>query len=417
MSKTVSVAHLNGCDRCAWHMLVFDHLEGYELVSHPLTINGNADAAVDLLILTGYAEKQDKDRIEALAEKADKVLAYGTCPYSGGIFGLKNQRGGKVLPIGNMIDVDGSVLGCPPEPSQLLALLEAKEYEEPKDLCSTCNKTFESNYICDILRPGTFKPSETCFNNQGVPCSGVVSAVCAQRCIDFDAPCRGCVNRVDKPSSSMIGFFGSLAAKIEVATQGNWWTTDKLADDSDDISESLVDIVGTFFRFHLASGYPRGGIVASTGNDYSDIMVGRPIEEAIQIAATIYGSKGISVALNLVEGYEKAIGQEPSDQVQELRQSLREAQKNWINAFESPGNGIYAEVSETLHNIAGNEVLSNVFFGGFRTVIANSKHPFDSYNATGFEPSEVEASYEDEFSKIRCSTDAKGIIREWSCEF
>jgi hypothetical protein len=145
-------------------------------------------------------------------------------------------------------------------------------------------------------------------------------------------------------------------------------------------------------------------------------MLGRPIEEAIQIAATIYGSRGISVALNLAEAYEKAIGQDVSPEVKELRQSLRDAQKTWITEKESP-NGGYSSVSTTLREIAGNEVLSNVFFGGFKTAISTSKHSFNSYVANGFEPSEVTASHEDEYTKVKFATDAKGIIREWSCEF
>ena len=148
----------------------------------------------------------------------------------------------------------------------------------------------------------------------------------------------------------------------------------------------------------------------------SDILLGRPIEEAIQIAATIYGSRGISVALNLAEAYEKAIGQEVTSEVAELRQSLRDAQKLWNDERESP-NGGFSNVTKTLREIAGNEILSNVFFGGFKTAISSTKHPFDSYKTNGFEPSEVTASHEDEFTKVKYTTDTKGIIREWSCEF
>ena len=215
----------------------------------------------------------------------------------------------------------------------------------------------------------------------------------------------------------MIGYFGSLAyPMIDVATMGNWWTTDKLADDTDDLTESLVDVVGTFFRFHLASAYPKGGIVESTGNIQSDIMIGRRVEEAIQIAGTIYGSRGISVTLNMIEGYEKAAEIEPSEQTVELRQNLREQQKSWLENSEEPSLKVFSEVTEGITNIAGNEVMSNLFFGGFRTPIESTKHPFESYKAAAFEPKKLEASSDDELSKVRFKTDEKGIIREWSCE-
>lgn len=197
----------------------------------------------------------------------------------------------------------------------------------------------------------------------------------------------------------------------------NHWGTDKLDNADDDMTESLVDVVGTFFRFNLTTSYRKGGIAPSNGSIYSDIMVGRRVEEAIQIAATIYGSKGITVALNLVEGYEKAAGMEPSAQTKDLRKNLREVQKSWIDASNNPNAEAYSNVTMILRNIAGNDVLSNVFFCGFRTPISETKHDFDSYKAVcSFEPIELESESSDEFSKVKFATDAKGIIREWSCE-
>ena len=75
------------------------------------------------------------------------------------------------------------------------------------------------------------------------------------------------------------------------------------------------------------------------------------------------------------------------------------------------------EITDGLRSVAGNEVMSNVFFCGFRTPISETKHDFDSYKAVcSFEPTELESESSDEFSKVKFATDAKGIIREWSCE-
>jgi coenzyme F420-reducing hydrogenase gamma subunit len=419
VTKTVAVVQLNGCDRCAWHTLAFDDSSAYKLVSHPLqkeSMRPESIDKVDVLVFTGYATKADASRIKALSANSKQVVAYGTCPYSGGIFGLQNQRGGSVIPLSNAIRPDISVLGCPPSPDEMMQILDASTKSDGEALCKSCSKSFEEGYFTEIPRYGTIEGNGKCFNNEGIPCSGVVSKKCAQRCIDFETPCRGCVESSKRASSSMLSFFGSMAYMIDVATAANWWTTDKLANDDDDLTCSLPDIVGTFFRFHLASAFPRGGHVDSTLDAYSDIMVGRPIEEAIQIAATIYGSRGISVALNLVEAYEGAAGQNPSDSVKELRRKLRKEQRAWLELSSSPDFTKYTKIVDEVRRVAGNEVLSNLFYGGFKTPITGTELPFESYKKNGFEPTAVEASSEDDISELKFVTDEQGIIREWSCE-
>jgi len=146
-------------------------------------------------------------------------------------------------------------------------------------------------------------------------------------------------------------------------------------------------------------------------------MIGRKIEESIQIAATIYGSRGIGVVLNMIGGYEDETGITPSEQTLELRQILRKTQIAWGKKFGSPSSKEYFEIVNEIKKIAGNEVLSNVFLGGFNSPIESTKHPFDTYKATIFRGKEVEASHKDECCKVEFKTDAKGIIREWSCEF
>jgi coenzyme F420-reducing hydrogenase gamma subunit len=420
VTKTVAVAHLNGCDRCAWHTLAINDWPGYKLVSHPLqkeSIALDRIDNIDVLVFTGYAKEEDVSRIKVLSSKSKQIVAYGTCPYSGGIFGLQNQRGGSVVPLSRVASPDISVLGCPPSPDEMKQVIDAGPKANGEALCKSCSKSFEEGYFTDVPRFGTIEFSEKCFNNEGIPCSGVVSKKCTQRCVDFETPCRGCVESSTRASSSMLSFFGSMAYMIDVATTANWWTTDKLADDEDDLTRSLPDVVGTFFRFHLASAFPRGGKLAPTHDVYSDIMVGRPIEEAIQIAGTIYGSRSVSVALNLIDGYEKSIGHNPSDAVRELRGRLLDAQRLWLKVANSPDFSEYSKVVQDIIEIAGNEVLSNLFYGGFKTPIKGAKFAFDSYKRDGFEPTAVEASSEDGISKLKFTTDEMGIVREWSCEF
>ncbi|MHA1928289.1 MAG: hypothetical protein ACTSV2_06890 [Candidatus Thorarchaeota archaeon] len=419
--RKVSVVQLQGCDRCAWHMLAFQDWDEFELVSHPLVSDSKPIddlKEVDVLVLTGYAEESDLQRIEEMIKKAKTVVTFGTCPHTGGIFGLQNQRGGSVRPLSKSITPTHTVLGCPPSAETLRELLGGTDAKAIAPLCKSCEKTFQQEPLSEIVRLGTFEDTEHCFNNLGLPCNGVVSGDCTQNCFDYEVPCRGCVPTQENSAARMIGYFSSMTyPMVEVATVANHWATDKLDDVSDDLTESLVDIVGTFFRFDLASAYLKGGNAPSNGSAYSNILVGRRVEEAIQIAATVYGSKGISVALNLVEGYEKAAGLESSEQVKELREQLRQIQKRWVGVNGSPSSKEYMEITDGLRSIAGNEVMSNVFFCGFRTPISETKYDFDSYKAIcAFEPVALESESGDEFSKVKFATDDRGIIREWSCE-
>ncbi|MHA1654847.1 MAG: hypothetical protein ACTSVT_12810 [Candidatus Thorarchaeota archaeon] len=410
----IAVVHLNGCERCAWQLLTVDKSSGIEISTHPLTsVSDDIDGA-DYVVITGYARKADEERIRNIASRGKKVILYGTCPYSGGIFGLMNQKGADVTPVVDMIDCS-VVAGCPPSPDELVALISGKDLERTP-LCKECSRTFSDDKIQKIIRLPDWSQTDTCFNNQGLPCNGVVSAKCAQKCIDFNTPCRGCVDLADDPPGRMIGYFGSLASQIDVDTAATAWTTDRLGNRPDELSRSLVDVVGTFLRFHLASHFKYPGRNPSTGDEYADIMVARPIEEAPQIAATIYGRYGISVALNLIEAYEAATGIDVADEAKNLRESLRESQRLLLDALEKVDVEALAEVLAKIREIGGNDVLSNVYFGGFKTPVKSAKVGFDTYKVGQLEIEAVEAGAEDEFSKVRLVTDEQGIIREWSCE-
>jgi hypothetical protein len=215
----------------------------------------------------------------------------------------------------------------------------------------------------------------------------------------------------------MVSYFGTMARQVEVETVANIWTTDKLGDGIDDLTQQMVDVVGTFFRFHLACAFHKSGKLPTKGNVYSDIMVGRPIEEAIQIAATIYGSNGISVALSMIDAYEKATDFTPSKEIEEIRSKLRQAQEKWNVMKEAPSFEGYSNLANEISESGGNEVLSNLFFYGFRTPIENMKAPFDKYGVKEFEAKAVEASANGGSCNLRFATDGKGIVREWSCEF
>jgi hypothetical protein len=119
----------------------------------------------------------------------------------------------------------------------------------------------------------------------------------------------------------------------------------------------------------------------------------------------------------MIEAYEKSVGFTPSNETVELRNKLKEAQDKWKQLPSPPTYENYSAVAKNVTEYGGNEVLSNLFFYGFRTPIESTEHPFKSYSTQPFEPTELEASLENDDISLKFSTDDKGILREWSCEF
>ncbi|MHA1288715.1 MAG: hypothetical protein ACTSPB_15045, partial [Candidatus Thorarchaeota archaeon] len=123
---SVAVVQLGGCDRCAWHMLDVSSWSNTELIHHSLLHDNkhlDSISQVDLLILTGYADGQKRELLSTLAGKAKKIVTYGTCPHSCGIFGLMSQKGADVIGIPSAIEVDLAIQGCPPNVDSLRVAL------------------------------------------------------------------------------------------------------------------------------------------------------------------------------------------------------------------------------------------------------------------------------------------------------
>jgi F420-non-reducing hydrogenase small subunit len=412
----IRLHQLRGCDRCIWHLSTLAEGQSTSDVSHNIFDEAQSVEKGDVVVLSGYATEEDAGLLKDLRSKASRIVLYGTCPHTGGVFGLSNQRGGKVVPVSRIINVDFTVTGCPPDLRILQAYLEKGQSVAHVPLCKSCGRTFTTGYLSATVREPNKEDTTTCYNNQGVPCSGVVAGECNQRCIDFNTPCRGCVPSTAETGPGMLGYFTSLAGQIDVDTRATGWTTDMLGEKPDELTAGLPDVVGTFFRFTLASEFLPGGKLPSSGEVYSDIMLGRRVEEAPQIAATIYGSRAVSVTLNLVEAAESSLGINVTEQVKALRTELRDLQTGWIEQWKMKDTKGFAKITDGLCTAGGNELLSNVGYGGFKVASKAAKGPLDTYVAPDFEIKGFTGSAEDEYSKVSVACDENGIIREWSCE-
>jgi len=403
----VKVFQFNGCKKCFNESLLLKEGTKYkvEYVSDPKNWKGEK---VNVSVITGYLLPSDKELLENIKNNSEKIIAYGDCTATGGVFALANQKGHDVTPIANLIEDTKSVYGCLGEIEELRFAVEGMEVPKLKSLCQICSRKATCDYLESINRQIELEDSETCFNDLGFLCSGFTASECKEKCIDYNTPCRGCKPSIERSGIRMLAMFGTLAGNIEIATEHSVkGATDKLADADDDLTDSLPDIVGNFFRFTLpTSGLPKGRI-SSSGTLLEDVFIGRLIEEIPLISGLLGGAKSISLTLKFIETYEEANDIEVSAQAKKYREELLQLEKELQNAIDKEDTSAYKEITDKIRIIAGNMNLSNVFFGGFKSII-DPNDDFNEYKTHVFDV--VEGTYKN--GSLEYAIDSDGIITE-----
>jgi len=234
--------------------------------------------------------------VELLREKCPLVVAFGSCAHLGGIPGLANattraeilankyhrsptidnpdgtvpqEHSGvdgyelelpafwkDVKMLDEIIDVDYYLPGCPPPPDLVAAavgaILEGKLPEKgsvlapTKALCESCDRNDskpDDLTITHFKRVATSTPDpEKCFLADGYLCMGPATRDgCGQRCINGNMPCRGCFGPPPDVADPGLKMLSAVASRGAADTE----------DDSRAFADSLVDPLGTFYRFGL----------------------------------------------------------------------------------------------------------------------------------------------------------------------
>lgn len=265
MSKKVSVATtwLQGCSGCHisfldLHEELLDILEAVDINYSPL-IDSKEIPKVDVGIVEGaVGNEQNEEILRTFRERADKLIALGTCACFGGISGLRNlyelpevlQRGyvdtestvqgeipdGSEIPslktnvkaLKQIVKIDYYIPGCPPLPSTikdtLVAIVNGKEPEvKTRSLCQECDRKIEKLLVSskDFISDSVMSPHELdqidpgiCFLEQGVLCMGPATCEgCHARCLHGNMPCRGCMGPTPKAleqGAKIVNAFSSI---------------------------------------------------------------------------------------------------------------------------------------------------------------------------------------------------------------
>jgi coenzyme F420-reducing hydrogenase gamma subunit len=403
----VKVFQFNGCNKCFNECILLKGDSNYivELISDPKNWK---EQKTDISIITGYLLPEDKEILNKIEVNSDKFIAYGDCTTTGGVFALSNQRGHEVTPLQDLVEGVININGCLGEIEELQSVVKGEELSKLRNLCAVCGRRKTCDYLEQVNRQIELDDEETCFNDLGYLCNGFIAKECKERCIDYNAPCRGCKPMIERSGIRMLGMFGTLMGNIEVATEhSEKGATDKLADRDDDITASLPDVVGNFFRFTLpTSGLPKGRIPTS-GSLLEDVFTGRLIEELPLITGLLGGDHSISLTLKILETYERVNNIEVSETTKLYRKNLLNLEVELTEAIKDKDPKKYKEVTDNIRKIAGNMNLSNLYYGGFKTQI-DDKDNFEDYKTHLFDV--VEGTYKN--GSVEFTIDSTGIVKE-----
>jgi F420-non-reducing hydrogenase small subunit len=271
------------------------------------------DGFIDVCLFNGAIRNSENELMAVLLRQKSKILvAYGSCAHMGGIPGLANFHDrdttfervymdtestinpekitprprfeipegvlelpafyNDVLILGSVVCVDYYIPGCPPESERLMevfrAIVSGDELPSKesvigaldKSQCDECKrKQSDNKSVKKFYRPWEIEDDgETCFLEQGVICMGPATrGGCGVRCIEGNAPCRGCYgppSDVTDPGAKMMS---AIATMID-------------SNDPEEINkilDSIEDIAGTFYRFSLPASILRRKVMEEANVD------------------------------------------------------------------------------------------------------------------------------------------------------
>ncbi len=190
-------------------MGLLDHIE---VVEFREAMSEKTKERINVALIEGsFSRESDRARLLEIRERADIVIAYGSCATLGGINALKNHTtdylnvvygkdaalphlaSAKALPVSSVIKVDYNVTGCPIDKKELVYILShilhGKEPVIPNyPVCVECKKR-----------------ETVCRYHVGDHCLGLVArAGCGAPCPAVGIPCEACRGFWDLPNEEAL---------------------------------------------------------------------------------------------------------------------------------------------------------------------------------------------------------------------
>lgn len=248
---------------------------------------------------------ENEEWARLLRRKSDILIAFGSCAAMGGIPGLSNLHtkkatldavylespsvdnphgiipGGhtvfpsgeveltpfydRVMKLSDVVPVDYTVPGCPPEPGQIWNAVSALISENPpqrgtvagagmKSVCDECRRERADKKIKGFRRIWEFVPDRVqCLLEQGIMCMGLATrSGCGGLCPEVNMPCIGCYGPCEgviDQAAKMVSVLGSV---LDVEPIRNIRNIEAVYAKVDEAVDALPDIAGTMGRFQTA---------------------------------------------------------------------------------------------------------------------------------------------------------------------
>ncbi|MFO7741059.1 MAG: oxidoreductase [Anaerolineae bacterium] len=253
------------------------------------------DAHIDVCLFNGAIRTSENEEMAHLLRQKSKVLvAFGSCAHEGCIPGLGNlfdrqsifnrvyletpstDNPEGILPqttyqmpegevdipyfyntvktLGQVVDVDYFVPGCPPQAPQIWAVVEAVlggnlppkgsvvGASPDKTVCDECEYNREEKRVEKFYRPHEIIAEDRCLFDQGIICAGPATrAGCGALCTKVGMPCRGCYGPAPNVVDQGAALLSAVASVVDADTE----------EEAARIVAEVVDPVGTFYRFGL----------------------------------------------------------------------------------------------------------------------------------------------------------------------
>jgi F420-non-reducing hydrogenase small subunit len=292
---------------------ILDVANAFDIVFWPVAVDAKihsiekmADKSIDLCLFNGAIRTSEQEYMARLMRQKSKVLvAFGSCAHEGCIPALANitnreeifqtsyhdtpstdnpegtrpqtetevEEGMLYLPLfyntvktlGQSVDVDYYLPGCPPEPERIwdavVAILENKlpapgsVIGAATTVCDDCELTREEKKIKEFKRTWQIIPDpEICLLEQGLVCCGIATrAGCGALCPAVSSPCIGCYGPNEGVEDFGARMITALASVIDSEDPEE---IDRI------IQEGIPDPISAFYRLNLAGSLLRRSALA-----------------------------------------------------------------------------------------------------------------------------------------------------------
>jgi F420-non-reducing hydrogenase small subunit len=262
------------------------------------------DGHLDACFLNGAIRSSEHEAVARLLRRKSRLLvAYGACAMDGGIPALANLKTSRqifdtayhhnpstinpagvepqpvtatpcgdlelprfypqVLRLADVVPVDCQIPGCPPQAPQVWRVLEAVMAGEVpasqratrvgcdnRSVCDECTREKRKVRIREFKRPHLHVPEPNwCLLEQGFVCVGPATrGGCGALCPQAGLSCRGCYGASGDASDQGTAMLSAIGSIFDATTEER----------ASELADQIVDPVGTFYRFCLASSVLKG---------------------------------------------------------------------------------------------------------------------------------------------------------------